>query len=218
LRSSTPLSRCRRSACAAEERERERERERETEAEATARLLEFLGEIWKHHLPGLYAHLNEAWGISKGKGAEGIVSAARDRLIDRRPALRCGSINEVMGCLHPAIDSEVVDRWRKLGRRLVACDEQTLEALAEPSASAASAEDLAIEAEDYAQKVRFVRRLLDAIRELPPKLRDVAERRWLGDEEPTFKEIGEHLGINEDAAQKRCERARAHLRRTFGQA
>jgi len=122
-----------------------------------------------------------------------------------------------MGYLRLAIDSEVADRWEKIGKRLVGCDEQTLEGLAERSASAPSPEDLAIDADNHAEAVRFARRLRAAIRELPPKLRAVAERRWLGNGEPSFKEIGKELGISEDAAQKRCERARAYLRRTFGQ-
>jgi RNA polymerase sigma factor (sigma-70 family) len=121
-----------------------------------------------------------------------------------------------MGYLRLAIDSEVADRWEKIGKRLVGCDEQPLEGLAERSASAPSPEDLAIDADNHAEAVRFARRLRDAIRELPPKLRAVAELRCLGDRTPELKEIADRLGIREEAAKKRWQRARAHLRRIFG--
>jgi RNA polymerase sigma factor (sigma-70 family) len=178
--------------------------------------LEQLAEVWENHLPALYAHLKDAWGITKGKGAEGIVSAARHRLLARRPVLRFPSIAAVMGYLRLAIDSEVADRYGKIGKRLVGCDEQALEALAQHSGSTPSAEDLVIEAEDREQMARLVRRLLAAIQELPPKQRVVVELRCLGDETPELKEIADELGIGEEAAKKRWQRARAYLRRIFG--
>lgn len=148
--------------------------------------------------------------------AGGILSAARDRVIRRRPVLEFDSIGAAIGYLRKAIDSEVADRSREIDQRLETHDRQTLEVLATHLRSASSPEAVAIGNEELRKRERLVRDCRVAIDRLSPKLRAVVELRWLSGVRPKFREIGEQLDISENAARKRHQRALGKLRAFLG--
>ena len=176
--------------------------------EVDPRIFAFLEELWRDHLPELYAFLRR-FNVFDRQEADGHLAAARLRAIKGYKPKPSHTIDDFKAYFLTILRNEVIDRSRGFTAKFVRCDDETLDALSARLGISESPLDSIIEGEERAEKANLLTQLRAALLELPPNQWTILKLRFLyeGDSRPTFKEIGDALGIRENAARMRCERA-----------
>jgi RNA polymerase sigma factor (sigma-70 family) len=158
----------------------------------------------------LHGYLKKKHGVDHEDDRNGVLSGACLR-VTRSYTQRPGdTLNDFKLYFLKAIDSEVADRWRKHGSRLIRSDEKTLLALSAGITLSASAEDAMIAREERATRREHLELLDTAIRCLPPKQQAVLLLR-LNEPTASTAEVALALGTSCDAVRQHLSRGRRRL-------
>jgi RNA polymerase sigma factor (sigma-70 family) len=154
--------------------------------------------------------LKKKHGVDHEDDRNGILSGTCLRVARSYTPRPGDTLNDFKLYFLKAIDSEVADRWRKHGSRLIRSDEKTLLALSARIKQVASPEDAMIAREERGSRRARLELIRTAMESLPPKQR-AAVLLSLEEPEPSTAEIALALRASCDAVRQRLSRGRRRL-------